>query len=92
MNEPRWRNGKPNAPGLWLIESTTLDLDAATVEWDMPDEGRQRRYLRISFNCESEPLAGYRWAKRSFGPIPIPKLASAAAVGHLGPESTTAPA
>jgi hypothetical protein len=66
----KWKRGKPNGIGLWLVISSTGDLEAWQVTWDK-DDGGKRRYLRMSDGMDSQPLAKYPWPPRAcFGPIP----------------------
>jgi hypothetical protein len=67
----KWRRGKPNAPGLWLLIAGTGDIEAWRVEWDKGDA--PRRYLRMSDGMDSWPVKEDPWPPRkSFGPIEEP--------------------
>ena len=86
---PRWRPGRPEAPGIWVLRMETGDLVTATVRWDEyevmdtgNDTGTIHRHLRIDDGEMSEELDRVdgeigRWVACSFGPIPFPSL-------HLG--------
>lgn len=81
MIEPTWIDGRPDAPGIWMLRMRNRDLVAATVRWDEGEEdhhGESHRYLRIDDGEMSEELDRVdgeigRWVARSFGPIPRPE-------------------
>ncbi len=68
---PRWRYGKPNAVGFWLIRMKTGDHVAVQVTREEHDAAPHSEYLRIyDESGDSEELRNYQWAEASFGPIP----------------------
>lgn len=77
----KWRRGKPNTVGLWLVVTSTGDLEAWRVEWDqddLPSGRRSRKYLRMSDGMDSQPVKSYPWPPRmSFGPIDDPRESKA---------------
>ena len=71
----KWRRGKPNAVGLWLVIASTGDIEAWHVTWDQYEPGgpKHGRYLRMSDGMDSWPVCNYPWKPRAcFGPIPVP--------------------
>lgn len=73
-DNPAWKQGEPNAPGLWIIQGVAGEFDAWLVTWDRDDdEDGGERYLRFEDHETSEPLSSYPWPPvRSFGPIKVP--------------------
>ncbi len=69
----RWRKGKPSKEGLWIVQITTKDYIVVEVEWAIPVESvsGKDKYLAINDGDTHQPLKDYKWALRSFGPVPV---------------------
>jgi hypothetical protein len=64
----KWKKGKPNKPGIWLIYTENKDYMAAIVKWREPDIGK--KHLAIEIDNDIEVLRDAEGILKSFGPIP----------------------